>query len=73
MNVICYYMGPGSLVTTKNRWGMKSRYVGLVIRKIDNEDSDTIWEVLWPQHSSSPLQEHCEDALYEITGDETCT
>jgi hypothetical protein len=56
-------MSPGSLVITKNRWGLKSRYVGLVIRKIENVDADDIWEVLWP----CSLQEHCEEALQEIT------
>jgi len=66
-------MGPGSLVITKNRWGMRSRHVGIVIRKIENADADNIWEVLWPFQTSSPLQEHCEDALCEITEDVTCT
>jgi hypothetical protein len=55
----------GSLVVTRNRWGLMSLYIGLVVQKL----TDTTCLVLWSTTSSKKLQEHYEDALLELNDD----
>lgn len=55
----------GSLVVTRNQWGLKSLFVGLIVQKV----TDDSWLVLWSTSGTQNLQEHCEDALLELTDD----
>jgi hypothetical protein len=57
-------MAPGSLVVTKNRWGIDSLRIGIVIER--SETREDCWVVLWSTKDSHRLQEHREDTLLEL-------
>lgn len=54
-------MKSGDLVITKQRWGMDSQHLGIILHKTDTKH-DT-WLVLWTTKKSCKLQEHIEEAL----------
>lgn len=60
-------MKPGTLVMTKNRWGMDSRLIGVVIER--TETGEDTWRVLWATKSSYKLQEHLGSNLLDIDRD----
>lgn len=59
-------MRRGALVITKNRWGMDSRFVGLVIEQVGWQEDDT-WKVLWSVKGSYKIQEHLGSNLIDLS------
>lgn len=57
-------MHPGVLVTTKNRWSLNSKNIGLVIKK--NVSEEDTWLVMWTTKGSYEFREHIADALIVI-------
>lgn len=50
----------------KNRWGMDSRYVGVVIDQVGWHEDDT-WKVLWSIKDSYKIQDHLGSNLIEVS------
>lgn len=51
---------------TKNRWGMDSRYIGIIVEPIGWAEDDK-WLVLWSISKSYKLQEHLGSNLIELS------
>lgn len=54
----------GTLVETRERWGMNSRLLGVIVNRSENNDTCT---VLWSMKNSIKTQEHLESALVNIS------
>lgn len=59
-----FSMNVGDLVITKQRWGLDSQRLGIIVERTSTGD-DT-WLILWSTKMSYKLKEHIGEALIII-------